>query len=242
MTHIWEYDNFEHRSEVRKALGASPEWNAEYVSELVTMLRDQENSVVFPPSWFPYRERPPAPLGSTRAPESEESIGGSKGETAVTASAAEPVRWQCQICTSVNEAQWTVCARCNNPRHPDSSDPTKSLVVWQLDEELMTTNYVYEYWCYKMLPGGPNTWGSPFQKAIEGIREHFELHSIWYTDIGDVDKIHVFWRHPSQDARHSRRQDMRNDPLVVSRNLKVAPHILNLHTKILIPTPWSPLQ
>ncbi|XP_078493399.1 protein NipSnap homolog 3A isoform X1 [Ciona intestinalis] len=49
--HIWEYDDLQHRAEVRKALSQNEEWIQKYFSKLLTMLHVQENSTMYLPSW-----------------------------------------------------------------------------------------------------------------------------------------------------------------------------------------------
>uniref|UniRef100_A0ABM0ME40 Protein NipSnap homolog 3A-like n=1 Tax=Saccoglossus kowalevskii TaxID=10224 RepID=A0ABM0ME40_SACKO len=41
--HIWEYDNFAHRTKVRKQMSEDPSWNAEYLSKMLPMLVNQES-------------------------------------------------------------------------------------------------------------------------------------------------------------------------------------------------------
>ena len=48
---MWEYENLDHRAQIRANLAADPIWISDYVSHLIPMLQQQINSVVIEPEW-----------------------------------------------------------------------------------------------------------------------------------------------------------------------------------------------
>ncbi|XP_077983446.1 protein NipSnap homolog 3A-like [Glandiceps talaboti] len=63
MVHLWEYDNFAHRTGVRKALSEDPEWISRYLSKMTPMLTKQDNVVLRSVPWYPVYENPLAEGG-----------------------------------------------------------------------------------------------------------------------------------------------------------------------------------
>ncbi|EDV22555.1 uncharacterized protein TRIADDRAFT_58894 [Trichoplax adhaerens] len=53
VVHIWEYDTFQHRTNVRKALADDPQWISNYISIMMKKLVQQDNVVMFPLPWYP---------------------------------------------------------------------------------------------------------------------------------------------------------------------------------------------
>lgn len=51
VTHLWEYESLEQRSDIRDALAADHGWISEYVVKLLPMLGEQANSIVYEPDW-----------------------------------------------------------------------------------------------------------------------------------------------------------------------------------------------
>ncbi|EDO40732.1 predicted protein [Nematostella vectensis] len=50
--HIWEYDNFAHRTEVRKALSQDEKWQSQYMAKMMPMLQRQENLIMKAVPWY----------------------------------------------------------------------------------------------------------------------------------------------------------------------------------------------
>ena len=44
VTHLWEYQDLEHRAQIRANLAADPIWISDYVTHLTPMLQAQANS------------------------------------------------------------------------------------------------------------------------------------------------------------------------------------------------------
>ncbi|KAL6117195.1 nipsnap3a [Pungitius sinensis] len=56
--HIWKYDSYSQRADVRAALSQDPSWISEYISKAIPMLRSQDNEVNYLVPWS-HLHRPP---------------------------------------------------------------------------------------------------------------------------------------------------------------------------------------
>lgn len=54
VVHLWEYENFDHRTRVRAALAKDKAWNTKYVSRSRPMLQHQESMVLVPADFWPF--------------------------------------------------------------------------------------------------------------------------------------------------------------------------------------------
>nr|CAB3264336.1 protein NipSnap homolog 3A [Phallusia mammillata] len=50
--HIWEYDNLQHRADVRLALSKDESWQKDFVSKSFPLIKQQTNSLMYMPFWF----------------------------------------------------------------------------------------------------------------------------------------------------------------------------------------------
>jgi hypothetical protein len=53
VVHLWQYESYAHRAEVRRALGADAEWQAAYMRPMLPMLVAQQNAVLNKFPWAP---------------------------------------------------------------------------------------------------------------------------------------------------------------------------------------------
>lgn len=51
--HLWEYDDLDHRANVRKNLASDKDWQEKYISKAMPRVSSQTNSVIIPFSWSP---------------------------------------------------------------------------------------------------------------------------------------------------------------------------------------------
>ncbi|XP_023230946.1 protein NipSnap homolog 3B-like [Centruroides sculpturatus] len=51
VVHIWEYDNYAHRTKVRKALAEDEKWQNEFIKKAAPMWMDQKNSIMMLLPW-----------------------------------------------------------------------------------------------------------------------------------------------------------------------------------------------
>ncbi|XP_025287953.1 protein NipSnap homolog 3A isoform X3 [Canis lupus dingo] len=56
--HIWKYDNFAHRTEVRKALAKDKEWQEQYLIPNLALIDKQESEITYLVPWSKLEEPP----------------------------------------------------------------------------------------------------------------------------------------------------------------------------------------
>jgi len=61
VVHLWEYENFDHRTRVRAALAKDKAWNTKYLTRSRPMLQHQESMVLVPADFWPFT--PPSGTG-----------------------------------------------------------------------------------------------------------------------------------------------------------------------------------
>ena len=54
VVHLWEYENFDHRTRVRAALAKDKNWNTKFLSRSRPMLQHQESMVLIPADFWPF--------------------------------------------------------------------------------------------------------------------------------------------------------------------------------------------
>ena len=54
VVHLWEYENFDHRTRVRAALAKDKTWNTQYVSKIRPMMQHQETMILVPADFWPF--------------------------------------------------------------------------------------------------------------------------------------------------------------------------------------------
>lgn len=60
VVHIWEYDDFSHRTKTRKRLAGDQSWQSEYFQLVLPWFQHQENAVMFAFPWWPVRATNPS--------------------------------------------------------------------------------------------------------------------------------------------------------------------------------------
>ncbi|MBI4591809.1 MAG: NIPSNAP family protein [Candidatus Rokubacteria bacterium] len=61
VVHIWEYEDFDHRTRVRAALAKDKAWNTQFLSKSRPMIQHQESMILVPVDFWPFT--PPASPG-----------------------------------------------------------------------------------------------------------------------------------------------------------------------------------
>jgi len=54
VVHLWEYEDFDHRTRVRAALAKDKAWNTQYLPRSRPMLQHQESMVLVPADFYPF--------------------------------------------------------------------------------------------------------------------------------------------------------------------------------------------
>jgi len=54
VVHLWEYENFDHRTRVRAALAKDKVWNGRYLARSRPMIQHQESMVLVPADFWPF--------------------------------------------------------------------------------------------------------------------------------------------------------------------------------------------
>ncbi|XP_032874103.1 protein NipSnap homolog 3A-like isoform X1 [Amblyraja radiata] len=103
---------------------------------------------------------------------------------------------------------------------------------------------VYELVSYQMVAGGPAVWGKAFQKAVSA-HDHVgycKLIGAFHSEFGQLNRVHALWWHEDCDARAAGRHRAHEDVRVVAAVRDSVNYLVSQNNKLLVPTPFSPLQ
>ncbi|XP_067886785.1 protein NipSnap homolog 3A isoform X2 [Heterodontus francisci] len=103
---------------------------------------------------------------------------------------------------------------------------------------------IYELTSYQMVPGGPVVWGNAFQKAVSAHKNvgYCALIGVFHSEFGQLNKVHSLWWHEDGDHRAAGRRRAHEDVRVVAAVRDSATYLVSQSNKLLLPTPYSPLQ
>ncbi|XP_023676737.1 protein NipSnap homolog 3A-like [Paramormyrops kingsleyae] len=103
---------------------------------------------------------------------------------------------------------------------------------------------VYELVTFQMKPGGPAVWGKAFQVAISARTGagYSHLVGVFHSEFGLLNRVHVLWWYESPDQRAAIRHTAHQDARVVAAVRESVSYLESQSNKLLLPTPFSPLQ
>jgi len=162
VVHLWEYEDFAHRSEARAALAKDKDWRRDYLPEARKCHILQESTVLIPSDVWP-----------------------------VT---------------------------------PGSG------------------NGIYELRYYRLYPGKVAEWLGAFGKGLPARAKYSAPVGVWSSELGGLNMVYHMWGYPDLQARADTRKQAMADPVWSEVVKGLAPLMLEMNAKILIPTDFSPMK
>ena len=160
--HLWEYEDFAHRTQTRAALAEDKEWQKQYVREATRCHLHQESEVLIP------------------------------------------------------------------------SD------VWSFTPG--SGNGIYELRRYRLYPGKVGEWMELFGKGLPARTKHSAPVGVWSSELGGLNMVYHLWGYADLQARADVRKQVAADPVWSETVKSLAPLMLEMSAKILIPTSFSPMR
>ena len=101
---------------------------------------------------------------------------------------------------------------------------------------------IYELRSYTLKPGTMIEWGNNWARGIQFRKEGDEGVAGFFSHIGDLYQVHHFWGYESLQSRKEIREAAWRRPGWDECVAYTVPLIRHMRARILIPTPFSPLQ
>ena len=97
---------------------------------------------------------------------------------------------------------------------------------------------------YTLVPGSQGEWIESYQKHALDIQTEILGRLIGYftTEFGALNQVVHMWAYDSFEERAKRRKQLFQDPRWLEFIPKVRPLIVSQESKILMPTPFSPIR
>ncbi|HUG37812.1 MAG TPA: NIPSNAP family protein, partial [Candidatus Limnocylindrales bacterium] len=160
--HLWEYDDFAHRTRVRAALAADSEWQEKFLPAIRPCLLHQVSAVLIPSDVWPFT---PASHG------------------------------------------------------------------------------IYELRYYKLLPGRVGEWLAKFRTGLAARAKYGNTPvGVWTAELGSLNMVYHLWGYADLQDRADVRKTFADDPVWTEVVRTASPLMLEMNTKILIATDFSPLR
>ncbi|HET9315419.1 MAG TPA: NIPSNAP family protein [Vicinamibacteria bacterium] len=161
--HLWEYDDFAHRTRVRAALAADRSWQETFLPQIRPCLLHQQSAVLIPSDVAAFA--PATGLG------------------------------------------------------------------------------IYELRWYKLLPGKVGEWLAKFRTGLEARARYGNTPiGVWTAELGSLNTVYHLWGYADLQARADARRKFADDPVWTEVVRTANPLMLEMSTKILIPTDFSEMR
>ena len=161
--HLWEFDDFAHRTRVRAALAADTAWQDTFLPRIRPCLLHQESSLLIPSDVAP-------------------------------------------VASAVGHG-------------------------------------IYELRWYKLFPGKAGEWLANFRAGLQTRARYGNTPvGVWTTELGPLNVVYHLWGYADLQARADVRQKFGEDPAWVQVVQKNLPLMLEMSSKILVPTDFSPMR
>ena len=102
--------------------------------------------------------------------------------------------------------------------------------------------WMYELRSYTLRPGTLSEWGNNWQKGLKARQANQESVGGFFTQIGDIYNVHHIWAYESLQSRKEVREAAWRRPGWDECIAYTVPLIKQMTSRILIPTPFSPMQ
>lgn len=101
---------------------------------------------------------------------------------------------------------------------------------------------VYELRRYSLKPGQVWVWKTYWQQGLELRKKHIQPVGAWYSEIGDLNTVWHLWQYDSLDERVRLREASWNEPGFSEIVEMTLPLIRDMHSDLLVPAAFSPMQ
>ena len=162
VVHLWEYEDFAHRTQTRTALAEDKEWQKQFVVEARKCQLRQESTILIPSDVWPFT--------------------------------------------------------------PGSG------------------NGIYELRYYRLYPGKVGEWLATFGRGLPARAKYSQPVGVWSSELGGLNMVYHMWGYPDLQARADVRKQAAGDPGWSEAVKGLAPLMLEMSAKILIPTSFSPMK
>lgn len=103
-------------------------------------------------------------------------------------------------------------------------------------------NHIYELRSYTLKPGTMIEWGNNWARGIKSRTTNNEPVAGFFTQMGDLYTVHHIWAYSDLESRKITREAAWQRPGWDECVAYTVPLIRHMQSRILIPTPFSPLQ
>lgn len=161
--HLWEFDDFAHRTRVRAALAADREWQETFLTQIRPCLLHQQSVVLTPSDVWPVTPTP--------------------------------------------------------------------------------GHGIYELRWYKLLPGKVGEWLAKFRTGLQARAKYGNTPiGVWTAELGTLNTVYHLWGYADLQARADIRRKFADDPVWMEVVRTANPFMLEMNTKILVPTDFSEMR
>ncbi|KAI9565281.1 Protein NipSp [Daphnia sinensis] len=133
---------------------------------------------------------------------------------------------------------WNEQGQCIRARH---NQYVLTFSFWPQIESRKGPN-VYEVRNYVLKPGTMIEWGNNWARAISFRRENEEAFAGFFSQIGRLYNVHHVWAYSDLQSRKETREAAWRKPGWDECVAYTVPLIQQMHTKIMVPLPFSPTQ
>lgn len=133
---------------------------------------------------------------------------------------------------------WTEQGNCVRARHLQY---VLTFSFWPQIESRKGNN-IYEVRNYVLKPGTMIEWGNNWARAISYRRENEEAFAGFFSQIGRLYNVHHIWAYSDLQSRKETREAAWRKPGWDECVAYTVPLIQQMHTKIMVPLPFSPTQ
>jgi len=162
VVHLWEYEDYAHRTESRAALAEDKDWRKLYLPDARKCHLRQESTVLIPSDVWPFT--------------------------------------------------------------PGSG------------------NGVYELRYYRLYPGKVGEWLGTFGQGLHARAKYSTPVGVWSSELGGLNMVYHLWGYADLQARADIRKQAMSDPGWTETVKGLGPLMLEMNSKILIPTDFSPMK
>jgi hypothetical protein len=106
----------------------------------------------------------------------------------------------------------------------------------------VTGNGVYELRSYQIAPGRMKEWLSVFGEGLSARRKYSAPLGVWVSELGELNHVFHLWGYKDLEARHEIRKAVAGDAAWGRAVAALAPMTQSQHSKVLLPTAWSPFR
>lgn len=100
---------------------------------------------------------------------------------------------------------------------------------------------IFELRSYTLLPGHLMDWEQHWRAGLKARKNVMEGVGAWFTQIGELNRVHYLWQFPDLRARQVAREKSWGEKGWSGTVHKTVPLIQRMESRIMVPLPWSPV-